>query len=379
MPFQASVVALPDAWSLSTQTILKAALYFDEIYLESFFPVLDRTSMEGESLVFVARPWLSDDPDLAELRSANVIRPVPPSTPFIVTSFSTEELSSSLQQAISESLRDSSSLLVASTLSIFQAFQAFQASQAASAVTTTIRPPFSYSPKDPKNLDSPEFRFAICLHLLTVFRQLGVCASRAASPLLGGRPQASLLEALAREFPSVAKALGIQDSALLPKTSAVGMEVLRATLPDIRVRDPRGILALRDELKDELMAFRAELGRLSTEISSNPWDLEFQRELEVLVAREVQPAIARLNSRLAKPSRRILKHLVSDWQAIAAGAVVPLSVFLISNATLPWAILGGVSAGLGIAALKAKVEEWSAKSESAFAFLFEARKRLQKD
>ncbi len=47
------------------------------------------------------------------------------------------------------------------------------------------------------------------------------------------------------------------------------------------------------------------------------------------------------------------------------------------SAQLPWAILGGLSAGLGLAALKAKVEEWSTKGDSAFTFVIEAERRLR--
>jgi hypothetical protein len=44
---------------------------------------------------------------------------------------------------------------------------------------------------------------------------------------------------------------------------------------------------------------------------------------------------------------------------------------------LPLSILAGLCSGLGIAALKSKVEEWSAKRNSALTFLVEASKKLE--
>jgi hypothetical protein len=48
-----------------------------------------------------------------------------------------------------------------------------------------------------------------------------------------------------------------------------------------------------------------------------------------------------------------------------------------THASTPLSILAGVATGLSIAAIKTRVEEWSAKRETSLTFLMEAAKRFE--
>lgn len=74
----------------------------------------------------------------------------------------------------------------------------------------------------------------------------------------------------------------------------------------------------------------------------------FEYEVQEIVARDVIPSIEQLKRRLASPPKRVVKHLVSDWQAIVTGVGVPLSVWLMTGVTLPWSILWESQQVLGL-------------------------------
>src|SRR5262249_41637712 len=150
---------------------------------------------------------------------------------------------------------------------------------------------------------------------------LEVCSDGNASPLVSNAAHVNLLRELAKEFPSIANALGFKGaSALLTKQHSMAMKILEETLPSVEVVNPVDILYLRDEMKDELLSFRTEVGRLTTMIESEPWEKNFQREVEAIVAKEVKPTFDQLRRRLTYPSKRMLSHLVSDWKSIATSA-----------------------------------------------------------
>ena len=223
----------------------------------------------------------------------------------------------------------------------------------------------------------PSIEMAFILHIISFLRMLSACSTGKAIPLTNNSAHSDLLTELANYFPTVARVLGARDiSSLIPKQNAIAIKVLEETLPNLEVSNAQDILYLREEMKDELLAFRVETGRLATAIESQPWEPNFQKEVEILIAKEVQPSLISLKRRLQNPSKRMLAHLVSDWKSIATSASVPISAIVMTNASLPLSILAGVATGVGIAAIKTKVEEWNSKQESCFTFLMEAAKCL---
>jgi hypothetical protein len=151
---------------------------------------------------------------------------------------------------------------------------------------------------------------------------------------------------------------------------------MRDTLPPIRVNQAEDILYLRDELKDELEAFRAEVGRLATLVGTSPGDAAFEKDIESTLSQYVYPTLAQLRRRLSRPSRRILAHLVSDWSSIVGGAAVPVAAVVMRNVQLPMAAIAGLATGMSIATLKAMVEQWTVTRDSPLAFLLKSERRL---
>lgn len=362
-----SVIILPDWISVSRETILRAALYFDEVYLDAFLPQINRGAQPDGSMSLKFSHFSVVDSELKDLAKAGVLQNVPQDAEHIITELSSRKLSLSVRKAVADSMIQGTSLLSASLLEI-----------AATGVTGEIKvtAPYQFRITDPADLDDSRVELGICLHLASLSKMIGVCLGSDIRPLVDRPEHARLISQLAKEFPSVSNALGIEIPSFESKHSAVALKVLEDSLPDLRPRAAEDLLALRDEMKSELIAFRTEIAKLATTITSEIWEDGFEYEVEQLVARDVRPSIQLLKRRLGSPSKRMIKHLVSDWKSIATTTSVPLAAWLMNGASLPWAILGGASAGLGVAALKAKVEEWSMRSESAFTLILEAQKRL---
>jgi hypothetical protein len=186
-----------------------------------------------------------------------------------------------------------------------------------------------------------------------------------------------MLMEMAANFRSIAPALGSLELArFAQKRDIIAQTIMRDTLPPIRVNQAEDILYLRDELKDELEAFRAEVGRLATLVGTSPGDAAFEKDIESTLSQYVYPTLAQLRRRLSRPSRRILAHLVSDWSSIVGGAAVPVAAVVMRNVQLPMAAIAGLATGMSIATLKAMVEQWTVTRDSPLAFLLKSERRL---
>lgn len=362
-----SAVVLPDLFSAGLDPVLRAGLYFDCVYADSFaFLIKDIHPSEQDSELFEAKLELvSQLPRykvLKELVDAGVILPCPLPERCLFEPFSTYDLSSTLIKKTAESLKAGASLATYFGL----------------RHTMKAPSPGSIIIKDPADLSDTGAHLAIGFHLLSILRMLTVCSTHGATPLTNNEAHSGLLVELANSFPSVAKALGMEDSvSFISKQDALAIRILEETLPPVRVEKPADVLQLRQEMRDELLAFRAEVGKLSTLIASQPWEPGFQQEIERIVARDVKPAFHALRRRLQDPTKRMLSHLVADWKSIVTSAAIPVAALVLKGAPLPLSILAGLCSGMGIAALKSKVEEWSAKRNSALTFLVEASKKLE--
>ncbi|MDQ3816324.1 MAG: hypothetical protein M3362_01375 [Acidobacteriota bacterium] len=361
-PLKATV--FPDLHAFGIDSILKAALYFDAVYADSFSFRLTKLP-QSEDNKFGAYnldmdPVIYEVEPLQDLINEGVILPQPSIVAF--DSFSGQQLPLSLREKITESLK------------VAPSFPSYQLG----LFDQVPHKEYSIINNDLTDLDNPSVELASILHIISFLKMLSACSTGKAIPLTNNLAHSELLIELANYFPTVARVLGTRDiSSLLPKQNAVAIKILEEMLPNLVVSNAQDILYLREEMKDELLVFRAEAGRLATTVESLPWEPNFQKEVETLVAKEVMPSLISLKRRLQNPSKRMLAHLVSDWKSIATSASVPISAIVMTNASLPLSILAGVATGLGIAAIKTKVEEWNVKQESSFTFLMEAAKRLE--
>jgi hypothetical protein len=370
-----SVITVPDLFALEVDTVLRAALYFDSIYADSFLVEVDSPrSGEPQQLhpkkkVFTLVPQLAKFEkfeNLTELVDAGVILPPPRENISVETLIVSPELPLPLRRQIADSLREGASLL------------SYAISDLPRKAGVDFKDPHSIVIEDVSKLDNRVVELTIGFHLVSIFTMLGVCASGKANHLVSNLVQNDMLLGLAKNFPAVARALGGKEvSSFIPKQNALAIKILEELLPSIKVRNAADILYLRYDMKDELVAFRTEVGRLTTMIESEPWDSRFHREVQNIVAKEVKPSFIDLKRRLQHSSKRMLAHLVSDWQSIAPSAVAPITAYVMTNSSLPLSILAGIATGLGIAALKTKVEEWSVKKSSSLTFLIKASKTFE--
>jgi hypothetical protein len=363
-----STVVLPDLDHTGLESILQAALYFDKIYADSLTFIIEsiaRPKEEGRWAWAKVRPVsrLSRYEALRDLVSAEVILPWQPiKQPISLEPLSLWDFSVTLKHRIAESLGASRSL----------------GSDTAVGLQIESARPRKIIVKDPNDLNDPDAFVVTELYLVTVLSMLCLCDSHGATPLTDHEAHANLLLELANSFPSVAKMLGMRHpSSLALRQHALAIRILEETLPPVCVRRPSDVLELREEMRTQLLSFRAEVGKLSTLIASQPWEPRFQQEVDTIVVRDVKPAFFELRRRLQDPTKRMLSHLVADWKAIATSAAVPVTALVLKGAPLPLSILAGLCSGLGIAALRSKVEEWSAKRNSALTFLVEASKKLE--
>jgi len=361
-------VAFPDIFSAGIDTVLKAALYFDGVYADAFSPTfgefkIKEKPIDGEygSMSVKLDSQLKSSGLLKELVEANVVRSFPSESLNTFQNFSTRELPANIRQATADSLREGA---------CFLAHMMGQKYHLPSPRRGVLIP-------DPLDLNDTYGDILIGFHLIGVFSMLSVCNFANTSPLINAMAHAQLLVELTKQFPSVAHALNIESNKSLEvKTDALAATVLNEVLPAIKPRSAIDILYLREEMAPELESLRAEMGRLATIVESEPWLPPFEKEVQEIIAKEVRPAFASLRRRLSHPSKRMIKHLISDWKAISASVVLPVTTCVITAAPAVWAILAGVAGGLGIAALKAKAEEWETKTNSSLAFLIEAEKRV---
>lgn len=254
------VITLPDSTSVSRETILRAALYFDEVYLPCFVPT-DTKVLDGSLKVTISPfPWMYKE--LRVLQDAGVLRDVPlTNSPNPVESFSSRELSISLREAVAKSMKQGTSLFAACYLSI-------SPPGAVPAEKIELQIPYQFTIDDPSYIDDPKVELAICLHLVSFFQMLGFCADGEIKSLVDHPEHARLFTYLAKEFPAVARALGIEIPSFEAKHTGVALKILEDCLPDLRPGSAEDILVLREAMKDELAFFRAEVGRLATTISS---------------------------------------------------------------------------------------------------------------
>jgi hypothetical protein len=388
MADQLAVIIAPDLVSADQQSVLNAALYFDVVYADCYSfsrtanadqPVVSRGAGELEfSLESQFNSWGS----FAALRDAQILRRPPDADRM---NYATVEfgdvLPAPLQELVAKSIRGGAVLSVVEW--VIKAVLARSRVKSADTPESASRTRLEITL--PANIDvdtltsdvpAPTRALALSFQLATMLNTLELSAVCSATPLFGAPINAELAHAVALQFPAIAAGLGRSRFGTIPwNHAALATTVLNDALLDIQVRDAEDILALRELLGPELTAFRAELGRLTVLMRSQPWQDEFITDAEAIIATNIRPQLTALERRLAKPSRRILKHLVSDWKSVSAASLLPFSACVVQGGDVAWATLAGICAGLGVAAIQAKLEEWSIRDESALTFLVEARSK----
>jgi hypothetical protein len=142
------------------------------------------------------------------------------------------------------------------------------------------------------------------------------------------------------------------------------------------------VLLLRAELKKYLVRFRKSIIEFSSSVASNPWDTDFEKEVDILVRKEIEPAILDLNDEIASNSfvKKLARQVIDKPLLLAPGAT--LSLVLSQFPNLPGQIVGGLGIGAGTAALVYNAyNDWVSKQNSiehnGLYFYYQTNKKIE--
>jgi hypothetical protein len=154
-------------------------------------------------------------------------------------------------------------------------------------------------------------------------------------------------------------------------------------LPVFEQASVKDILLLRTELKKYLVRFRKSIIEFSSSVASNPWDNSFEKEVDILIRKEIEPAILDLNDEIKSNNfiEKLARQAVDKPLLLAPGAALSLVLSQIPN--LPNQIVGALGIGAGAATLVYNAyKEWSDKQNSiertGLYFYYQSNRKLTK-
>lgn len=161
------------------------------------------------------------------------------------------------------------------------------------------------------------------------------------------------------------------------KQDFLAKKVLETKLSGVTGVNFSDILDFRDDNKRELKSFRTEMGRLSTNVTSEPWTPEFDSEVAQIIKSEIDPKVQDLENQaqefrdnmLVKYGKRAVPIAISFGMMAYAG--IPLSLAVIGEATISklrkgdWGIFDDILHDW---------KEWKRQKRNSLAYLLELKK-----
>lgn len=145
-----------------------------------------------------------------------------------------------------------------------------------------------------------------------------------------------------RKLKRVVELPGAQDfrRALDIGTASLSMRVLEEYLPRFKFASVEDVLTAREKLAEQLDEFRRAMAALAAAIEESPYDAQFERRVEQIVATKVRPAITALEQEIRTSRDGFIAKCVRNTQV----GTVPIigSIF----AGLPASAVIAISAGL---------------------------------
>jgi hypothetical protein len=122
--------------------------------------------------------------------------------------------------------------------------------------------------------------------------------------------------------------------------TSLSVRVLEEYLPRFKFRNIEDVLVAREKLAEQLDQFRQAMAALSAEIEESPYDVNFSREVERILAARVKPAITALENEIKTSRDRFITRFIRNAQV----GTVPVvgSIF----AGLPASSVIAISAGV---------------------------------
>jgi hypothetical protein len=169
-----------------------------------------------------------------------------------------------------------------------------------------------------------------------------------------------------RKLQRIAELPGFQDFRRMFDIGAatLSMRILEEYLPRFEFRDVQDVLIAREKLSEQLNEFRQAMAALSAEIAESPYDANFGRQVERILAAKVRPAITALENEIRTSRDGFITRVIRNAQV----GTIPVvgSIF----AGLPASAVIAISAG--VLTFEAVIEtylELSRKRRNGFTLL----------
>jgi hypothetical protein len=174
------------------------------------------------------------------------------------------------------------------------------------------------------------------------------------------------VQLMGRKLKRVAELPGFQD---FRRTFDIGaaslsMKVLDEHLPRFAFTDIEDVLVAREKLAEQLEGFRRAMAALAAEIEQSPYDADFGRRVEQIIATKVKPAIAALENEIRTSRDGFVSKCIRNTQA----GTVPVVGSILAG--LPASVVIAISAG--VLTFEAAIEtylEISRKKRNGFTLL----------
>lgn len=188
----------------------------------------------------------------------------------------------------------------------------------------------------------------------------GAITSGTSYPLLDDAT-GRLIDAMVREG-----MLDVTEGARLRGKSAHLAAMLFNRLPLFETVPVDELLDVRRALDGPLTRFRGALLKLSDTLQAAPWDAEFPADAELLITRDIAPAVEDINAavRENRLATALVRNAAERPAGVASGTVLGASLSLLVSQTtaLPAVIATALASTVGVGlAVQAGYEQWREK------------------
>lgn len=166
----------------------------------------------------------------------------------------------------------------------------------------------------------------------------------------------------------------------LTKTGAI---VINHLLPTIFPKSFEDAIEIRQLLSDYLVPFRESMAQLTSRVQYDDNYRYFEEQIYQIVRGELEPSLREIESVLKKPTKRILKHLISDskYPPIIIGSAVLTTLAIVGgNAVTAAAAAASITAAVGGSIFKeiAKRKEIMDPRKNGLAYILKIKQIINK-